>query len=353
MRALLTERLCSPTAPLPARDVYNELVNRSHVVEEFHFSKSTRRAARQRVALEFLRRYNVLLHGLLFYVRDTHTWNTTAEFHRLAMVGEAVLATEVRTRLLRLFPDMPYSTFSQSLPTIVGEEGLAAAFDRLQLQRIVGSKPTDERGGVLLSRAQKSHMLCAVIAEMYWFVARTRPTDLTHNNAMFPPSDVLILHVLCTHLVECIPAELIYSVVEPIVEEMKQVWINEPMSLPSQLRLTPRTICALSLNTVPLPRAEAGPSSQERCQEAHSRQRALSASPDRRFVKSLMRPSLSARHAARPRFQILETDPALQRLPLAAERGVAAASVKCHPSDDAQYVARAMELARLAVRGEC
>nr|AAR10822.1 MP44 [Leishmania major] len=353
LRSLLIERLCSPTQPLPAKQLYDELTNRSRLVEEFHFSKTSRRITRQRLALQFLRRYNVLLHGLFFYSEGTRTWNTTTEFHRLAILGESVLLTEVRTRLLKLFPVMPYAAYVQSLPHMVGEEALAAAFDRYEMQNIVGAKPSNQRSGTPLTRMQKSHMLCAIVAEMYWFTARTKPTDLTHNNALFPPSDVLILHVLSTHLLENLPAELIYNVVEPIVADIKRVWVNEPMSLPSQLRLTPRTVGALSLNAVPVDlrytaKEDAVMSLQKKHEEAHRRQHALTREPDHSCVKSFMRPSCNYRIFDGPRYQILSSDNRVAPLPLAQERSSLPASAVCTVVDDADSAARAMELAKMA-----
>ncbi|KAG5501385.1 hypothetical protein JKF63_03197 [Porcisia hertigi] len=353
LRSLLIERLCSPTQPLPAKDLYDELANRSRLVEEFHFSKTSRRRTRQRLALQFLRRYNVLLHGLLFYSEGTRTWNTTTEFHRLSILGESVLLTEVRTRLLKLFPAMPYAAYVQSLPHMVGEEALAAAFDRYEMQNIVGIRPPDKRHGAPLTQMQKSHMLCAVIAEMYWFTARTKPTDLTHNNALFPPSDVLILHVLSTHLLESVPAELIYNVLEPIVKDIKRVWVNEPMSLPSQLRLTPRTIGALSLNAVPLApsptvETDAVKTLQEKHREAHRQQRPLTPQPDKSLVKSFMRPSCNYRIFDGPRYQVLPSDNHVVPPTLAQKPSSLPTSAVSTLGDDAGRGWRAIELAKMA-----
>ncbi|GET89675.1 mp44, putative [Leishmania tarentolae] len=353
LRSLLIERLCSPTQPLPAKHLYDELASRSRLVEEFHFSKTSRRITRQRLALQFLRRYNVLLHSLLFYSEATRTWNTTTEFHRLAIFGESVLLTEVRTRLLKLFPTIPYTAYVQSLPYMVGEDALAAAFDRYEMQNIVGVRPSNRRRGTPLTRMQKSHMLCALIAEMYWFTARTKPTDLTHNNALFPPSDVLILHVLSTHLLESLPAELIYNVVEPIVVDIKRVWVNEPMSLPSQLRLIPHTVGALSLHAAPVepPLTTAEDtvvSIKKKHKEAQRRQHTPTREPDHSCVKSFMRPLRSYRVFDSPQYQILSSDNRVAPLPLVQERSSTPASAVCTVGDDAGSAARAMELAKMA-----
>lgn len=354
---LLRQRLCSPTHPLPIRSVYDELANRSRVVEDFHFAKTSKRIARQCVALSFLRRYNVLLHSLYFFSENTQTWNITPQFERLALLGESILATEVRGRLLKLFPDIPFSLMVEVLNSAVGEDGLNRAFDRYNLKTIVGAKPQDRRSGSRFTSEQKCHMLCAVIGEMYWFVARTRPTDRTHNNAVFPPSDVLILHVLCAHLLECIPAELIYGLLEPVVAEVKKVWVNAPLSVPSQLRLIPRTIGALSLNAAPLPNASLNTDTaaqpgelRVKVREAQSARRPLSRTPDANFVKSYMQPAVNHRNFDSARYQVEETDDVVVKSVLTAKREPAPGDVGVMPGGEAALAARAMELAKLALQ---
>jgi hypothetical protein len=349
---LLRQRLCSPTRPLPVRGVYDELANCSRVVEEFHFSKTNKRISRQCVALSFLRRYNVLLHSLFFFSENTQTWNVTQEFNRLALFGQSILVAEVRGRLLKLFPDIPYSVLTQVLSCIVGSECLARAFDRYDMKGIVGAKPQDKRRRGRFTLEEKCHMFCAVVGEMYWFVARTRPTDRTHNNALFPPSDVLILHVLCSHLLECIPAELIYRLLEPIIADMKQVWVNEPMSMPAQLRLVPRTIGALSLTTVPLPHpstATAPAVVETQRLEAQSGRRPLTAIPETTFLKSLMQPTCNHRNFDSPRYQVLETDNVMEKPVLSSTREAPPAATSGMLGSEAEFIARAMELAKLAL----
>lgn len=315
IRDLLVRRLCSSTQPLPLMHVYNEIANRPRILEDLHSLRTTRRVAHQREALRFLRRYNVLLHSLLFYVPSTQTWNTTVEFKRLAMLGESVLVTELRARVLKLFPDMPYSTYVLWQQQLVGEEAFASAFDLFHMESIVGSRPGDapfnaaathkKKGQSTrapspqtcaygLSAAQRSHMMCAVVGEMYWFMARTKATDRTHNNALFPPSDVLILHVLCSHLLESMPAELVYRWLDPLLRSIKEKWINAPMSLPSQWRHVPHTLRVLSLNRVPTAPSVtppvAGTGNTNPMRDARRTLHPLSSTLDHNGVKSTMRP---------------------------------------------------------------
>lgn len=317
---VLKARLGSPSAPLPSNQVYAKLVNPCRLVDEFNFAKTSKRLARQHAAFRFLRRHNVLMHGLLFYVQHTETWNTTQEFARLSLVGESVIRAEVRGRLLKLFPDMSHDAFATCAAELTSCSSLASLFDALRLDQIVGAKPPPRESGstdagrdgtkhterakaaqtrakVTLDDDAKCAMLCAVVGEMHWFAARTKATDRTHNNALFPPSDVLILHVLCTHLLECVPAELIFGKLQPMIQHLRSVWVNEPMSLPSQLLLKPRTIAALSLSS-----SSHSPTAEElrwRTVSADATTvpvRALTEAPDTDYLKSYMRPRFSHRH---------------------------------------------------------
>lgn len=287
LRDALVARLCCPQHPLPRLSIYRELVNMTRIITEFHYIRSSRRLHKQHDALCFLRRHNVLMHSLLYYVEHSASWNVTSEFERLALFGEAVLRAEVHARLLQLFSKITSHFYAECVVQLLHEDALAKLFDELSMGKIVGSRPPPRRRSsqttvqelnkhdtasearnakdkqtyfpevrmtsraLLLSSRQKSNMLCAIIGEMQWFVDRTKSVDRTHNNALFPPSDVLVLHVLCSHLLECLPAEVIYRAVEPQVNEIRAVWVNEPMSVPAQLHLKPRTPNAMSLCIVP------------------------------------------------------------------------------------------------------
>ncbi|CCW61022.1 unnamed protein product [Phytomonas sp. EM1] len=338
MRHALTQRLCSPERPLPANRVYKQLVNPCRLVKEFDFSKSSRRLARQHAVLRFLRKHNVLLHSLLFYIPEAVTWNRTGEFDRLALYGKCIFRSEVRGRLLRLFPDMPPQIFTQCSQSLLSDNSLADLFDTLHMELIVGLRPTrrDDSGSPLrqnsqkakrvkvsLGKAEKVNMLCAVLGEMQWFAARTKATDRTHNNALFPPSDVLILHVLCLHQLECMPAELIFRNLEPHLKAIRQVWVNEPMSLPTQLRLVPRTLAALSLSSNPhsptsaelecrMKASSAIPSISNKddvdSKDAVVRVRPLTAQPDTNYVKSFMKPKCRFERFKTDSYKVLHAD---------------------------------------------
>lgn len=333
----LRQQLCHPTNPIPYKAVYLQLCHCYRLMEELYHTTTSRRLSKLRGALRFLRRHNVLLHGILFYVPKTpsdvgageasiassslssalrrneglssSSWNVTSEFTRLRLFGEAFLHAELRTRLLKLLPDLPTEVFVEALQRCTSPESYAALFDQLQLEFLVGARPPkppklltkvrrrqekspstapEEEGGehqqgrtahqkeqdiagstprvaspflapsaedrVALQVArrryrqqysftsdEKASMVCAILGELRWFGCRTRPTHRTHNNAIFPPSDVLILHVLATHVVECLPAEMLYSLLHPSLEAIKRRWANISASLPSQLpkRFTP------------------------------------------------------------------------------------------------------------------
>ncbi|KAF8298528.1 MP44 [Trypanosoma cruzi] len=305
---LLKNRLASPTEPLPANQVYVTIANPCRLIDEFNFAKTTRRMDRLRISLGFLRRHNVLLHGLLFYVKETKTWNTTAGFGRLALFGESLLRHEVRARTLRLFPSIDSATYASLTASILNEDALCAIFDRLMMKSLVGAKPEGKDRDWSLTKEQRSSMLCAIVGEMSWFSSRTKATDRTHNNALFPPSDALILHVLCCHVLESLPAELIYTVVEPRVHRLKEVWVNEPMSIPSQMHLKPRTINALSLSLVKKPISEEERLRKVAAQAATVCFPSLSSEPVIGSFISKMKPRWNYKRFDERRYQILGDD---------------------------------------------
>lgn len=371
IQAGLRQQLCHPVSPLPHKAVFLRLCHCCRLMHELYHSTPSRRLSKLRAALGFLRRHNVLLHGILFYAPPSHghsisdtnyharsramgtsspslssscsssgCWNVSSEFTRLRLFGESFLHAEIRTRVLKLLPDLPTEVFVETLQRCTSPESYASLFEKLGLRAIVGTRPTkplklktkaraatakknstkpeeekeegqveDEgKGNVLHLEREENHknrtvpfmitptptrlveggggagvsaaspsaspprllptleartalqvqrtvyrqqysfsvdekasMLCAIVGELRWFSCRTRPTHRTHNNAIFPPSDVLILHVLATHVVESIPAEMIVSLVQPSLEMLTRRWPCIGVSLPSQLhkRWTP------------------------------------------------------------------------------------------------------------------
>ncbi|ORC91614.1 putative RNA editing complex protein MP46 [Trypanosoma theileri] len=305
---LIKDRLTSPTEPLPANQVYATIANPCRLIDEFTHAKTTRRLARLRTSLGFLRRHNVLLHSLLFYVKESKTWNTTGEFGRLALFGETLLKHEIRTRTLRLFPSIDSATYTSLTTMMTSEDALCRLFDQLLMKSLVGAKPEGKENAWSLTKQQKSNMLCAIVAEMNWFAARTKATDRTHNNALFPPSDALILHVLCCHVLESFPAELIYAIVEPRIHRIKEVWVNEPMSIPSQLHLKPRTIGAHALSLVRNSISDAERKRKEEAKTANLCQPSLSPDPIVGSIRSTMNPRWDYKRFDEGRYQVLEKD---------------------------------------------
>lgn len=279
LQKCLINKISSSTFPVPWNQIYLQTCNPFRLVKELHHTHFSRRRAKLVSGLKFLRTHNVLLHGLLFFVPQTETWNTTGEFSRLRQYGEAHLHAEVKTRLLKLLPDLPHDVYVELLADhLFTEEMLSKIFDSLEMEKIVGSRPIrpskfrikkkaitdanscdskthsnfsaeDEcrikqlqsqrktyRQHYALTPHQKASMLCAVVGELKWFCARTKPTHRTHNNAIFPPSDVLILHVLAAHVTECIPSEMINSALWPHLFKLRVGWRNFSTSLPDQIK---------------------------------------------------------------------------------------------------------------------
>ncbi|CAD2215378.1 hypothetical protein ADEAN_000283300 [Angomonas deanei] len=251
----LIKRLCDGKAPLPIRDTYFELVNKNRVLLELFHGKRSKRLASHTRCLSFLRRHNVLMHSLLFYVSETQTWNVTDEFDHLSLLGKYILHSELNTRVLKLLPTVPDVLFNEWTAKCADTVTVSSHFDELNMQTLFGARPSPQRDTDFppVKPKEKHQMFLAILGELHWFVARTKATDRSHNNALFPPSDVLVLHVLCAHLLECLISEIIYTDLEPILEDIKCSWVNATMSLPRQLKLAPKCLGVHSLNTIPFP----------------------------------------------------------------------------------------------------
>ena len=232
--------------PLSPRHIWEAVSKNVLLLAEFNLPRHSQRLSRVNTALKFLRDHHVILHSPLRWSGGNeptasgensstvsevgnaiNTWNVSSPFYRVAMVGEVQLRSEVTARMTKLFPldailSGKESTASESLGSAAtlselisesyGEDNLAKLFDSLEMGRIL------ERQGrrqLPLTNKQKASMLCAVVGELHWFAVRTKATDRSKVTALFPPSDVLILHVLAIHTLEVITASLVYQMVEP------------------------------------------------------------------------------------------------------------------------------------------
>jgi hypothetical protein len=246
MAHALAHRLTNSHTPLRVKDVWSELSNPTRLVDELC---SNSRLGNLSTTMRFLCNHNVLLHSLLRFHASTNTWNVTGEFGRTSFVGECLLRSEATSRLVKLIPDVEYDILRQMVDAAMSPKSLSGFYDVLCLNRLL--EPAGRRK-VKVTEAHKTRLVLAALGEMHWFSVKTKATDRTHNNALFPPSDVLILHVLCCHCVEVTIVELLMSVIRPALRQLvKRAWTNFHTSTPEQLRLKPRTIGKMSLNLEP------------------------------------------------------------------------------------------------------
>lgn len=246
--SLLSSRCGDASETLSVRDFWQNFSQRERLVEEFSSSKKTRRLAHLSRAVTFLKQHNVVIHGILYPSPNANGWNTTREFSRVSAFGESILRNESCVRTLRMFPAIDDALLTHLVEGCSSQDSVASLYDALQLNALLDqatrrhAKPT---------AVHKQRMIFAMMGEMHWFALRTKATDRTHNNALFPPSDVLILHSLCAHAVETLVVELITSQFRDALEDLKLLWKNFHCSLPSQLLLKPRTVSRLSLSSRP------------------------------------------------------------------------------------------------------
>ena len=238
----------------PARllSLWNTVTSKPKLVDEFNSRSPSQRRERLSTALRFLTYHNALLHSVLRFQPTTSTWNVTKEFGRIALVGETLLRSEVLRRFVTALPDADGQLVSRLRDEVVCCERMAKLFDQLALG---GCLPPEHRRKHKLTDRQKSGMLYAMVGELHWFVVKTKATDRTHNNALFPPSDALVLHVLSAHCLEGIIGELVFHRLNPAARAVRSVWRNVAVSLPQQVRRKGALSMHLLLHVNPVDRA--------------------------------------------------------------------------------------------------
>lgn len=242
---LVAERISSSTQPVPLNEVWRNLsLNPERLLAEFASTKTSRRLGHLSASLEFLKRHNVIMHSTFFYNALGRQWQVSRDFTRVALVGETILRNELTLRALTFLPNLDEGMLATLVAETLSATNLARFYDRVNLNRLL---PSNRRNCKLNTR-EKASLLAAILGELNWFVSRTRATNRTHNNALFPPSDVLILNVLSSHSVESLLTEILHSYFEPLMARMRGIWKNFPESTPQQLFLKPRTRHALSLS---------------------------------------------------------------------------------------------------------
>ena len=151
------------------------------------------------------------------------------DFGKCLLAGEAVVRGAVVDRVARLFPGATAGEMAALCEVIMDIPAMAALYDVLQLNAFL---PAPQRRQHKLTGQMKRASVLAMCGEMNWFVAKSRATDRAFNNTLFPPSDTLVVHVLCHHAVETMLMEVVHFYVHKILRETLPVWNHYKGKLP-------------------------------------------------------------------------------------------------------------------------
>jgi len=238
-------RLIDPVEPVALRDLWRRLVNAHRIVDELSSNSKSRSQGKLRLALMFLATHRVLLHSVPHFSHSSRDWLISPEFSKLVVVGESHIKHRTASSIVQFIPGIEADLLSALQKRVVEEARLQRLFNELHLNRLF--EPTARRT-CKPSTALIVQTLFAIVGELFWFVVKTKATDRTHNNALFPPSDVLILHVLANHAVEMLVTTLLADELCP-KDEIKSRWRNYHCSTPEQYKSIPHTVCSMSLTT--------------------------------------------------------------------------------------------------------
>jgi hypothetical protein len=240
----------SDSSAQPVDRLWFDLSNSMKLVDDFNHRREQRRHTSCASMLTFLADHNVLMHSAYYFDQSKRAWCVTPEFARLCLAGESLLRAEVSRRLANVFPELSYDELLALVSAASERENLLRASRCLRLECI--SRPWTLRRQHPLTEDMLIRSLYAVLAELNWFVVKTKATDRTHNNALFPPSDALILHVLSSHLVESILAQRPISLFLGELPALKERWSNPMRGRPERFLAAPRRSKRLDITTCPL-----------------------------------------------------------------------------------------------------
>lgn len=247
---ILGESMTSHSRVVCLKELWQEFGNRDKMLSEFCSESSSTRLGHISTSLQFLKDHNVVSHGLLHFKESSKRWCVSRDFERAAGFGECILRNEISTRILAAMPNIDEASFYELCRRSVSPHQTQKLYDSMHLNRLLQK----ERRRFKLNEFHKHSMLLAILGEMQWFTLRTKATERTLNNALFPPSDVLILHALCAHAIEGIIVEAILNQLHEAIRILKDSWRNFHCSTVQQLKMKPRTINRLSLATVAVKR---------------------------------------------------------------------------------------------------
>eukprot|EP00759_Apiculatamorpha_spiralis_P028008 PhF_6_TR30587/c0_g1_i2/m.44997 len=198
------------------------------LIREFDVKRDSTRRARIHDTIKFLHEHNVLLYSPYRWSEEKF-WVRTVDFAKCFLAGETVVRAAVIDRLARIFPNATADELHATTEVIMDIPAMSALYDVFQLNALL---PHPQRREHKVSPQMKRAMVLAMCGEMNWFVAKSRATDRSFNNTLFPPSDTLVVHVLCHHTIESLLLEVVHYNIQKILKENLNVWSDFRSKLP-------------------------------------------------------------------------------------------------------------------------
>ncbi|KNH09560.1 RNA editing complex protein MP44 [Perkinsela sp. CCAP 1560/4] len=221
------------TSPEKYADIITNMWHFLHydvsLIRDFDVKKDSKRRHRLHDTIKFLHQHNVILYSVYRWVEAKKHWARPLDFSKCLLAGEAVVRASVVDRISRIFQKGSASEISALTEVIMDVPAMSELFDTLQLNVLF---PYPQRRHHKLTPAMKRAALLAMCGEMNWFVAKSRATDRAFNNALFPPSDTLVVHVLCHHAIESVLIEIVHYYIQKVVKETIPVWSDFRGRLP-------------------------------------------------------------------------------------------------------------------------
>ena len=199
------------------------------LIKDFDVKKDSKRRQRLHDVIKFLHQNNVILYSVYRWVEEKMHWARPVEFAKCLLAGEAILRSSVIDRFSRIFPRATAGEIKALTDSVMDFPAMSAMYDTLQLNSLL---PHPQRRTHKLTQVMKRALLIAMCGEMSWFVGKSRATDRAFNNALFPPSDTLVVHVLTHHAVEAIMIEVVHHYIQKIVKETLPIWSDFRGRLP-------------------------------------------------------------------------------------------------------------------------
>ena len=199
------------------------------LIKDFDVKKDSRRRQRLHDTIKFLHQHNVILYSIYRWSEAKKHWARPVDFAKCLLAGEAIVRSSIIDRISRIFQKASAAEISSLTEVIMDTPAMSALYDALQINVLL---PYPQRRANKPTPLMKRSLLLAMCGEMNWFVGKSRATDRAFNNALFPPSDTLVVHVLCHHAIESILIEIVHHYVQKVVKETLPIWSDFRGRLP-------------------------------------------------------------------------------------------------------------------------